>query len=1272
MNSLAPAPLPAPVDSTLPAMDLFIAGMGRAGTTLLANLLTVPPSQWIITEPGITRGDMGEHVRQQAARFGLEISAAEWNDGAPGETALARFARVLAPRLDGVRWGVKEVNPAGYDDLLRLFRPRKMVLAVRDIRDCAFSLLEKHAKVARPNPAHTRDWMHGRLLDAARALVKLHRETPADRLRVVRYEDFVTDPARRVELAAWLGLELDGDPARCLDLYGREDEPLKHEGGIGAGSVNRGATERRPDWIAFADRLARDAADYQAAFGYAPPPPPASAARPPMRIIMGRRHREKIRGFLRPGARMLEWGAGGSTVWLASVLPEGATLTSVEHDPKWFEAVREHLAGDPRVRLILREATGPLGANATIGEEDAGPLQNFVHAVDGERFDVILVDGNARHACLEQARSLLAPDGVVLLHDAQRAWYDDAKTLFRARGHIGSCPDYPSPHLWWGGHADPGAPVRATGELPLVISFYTRGTDYEIEARRLIASCEKLGLDHHIVGLESRGSWEANCSLKSEFVLSAWENTGRPVLWVDADAVLHAAPELLRGATADFAIHRCRDWQFASGTVFFNQTPGAAALLARWIARCRSHPRVWDQDNLDLAWEEVVATRPLETLWLPEPYCRIFDLHEGRSRAPGVIEHFQASRRLKTKVSAVPPAPPVTPGPALVAARRATRPRAWLLSAVDGVTRAEHAAHPGRPAHHPGLLAELADLFTAGHPAPARVLTVADGIGVLWRLLSERGHEVHALSNDAAYVADAELFAPGRVRLGGADALPHPDRGFDAVVAFGLLEALPEEKLDAALAELGRVARDEVFLIIRTTPDPEPRWPASDRPRAWWTTRIAAAGFRLLPASATATHADYLRQPEGCIVLRARPPVGHAAPALTAEPETARPVPADLGAFAGQLGRFLGAGDLLQIDWEGDAVNLLRLTPGGEQAFARRVLAGGFYPRLPLPDAAADAVFNLGGIARLDDLALPGWLAELERVTARFLWLGVEAAPGRDRAWWENRLIEAGFRKHPLAQCVTGYEELEDEAGGLLLLFEKIPAAARLAHPLSVLRAERDLHMDMLREGGVRSDAHLARYVLAREHVRPGMVVLDAACGLGYGSAALARGTGAARVIGVDNSERAVRYARDVYGEGESTLEFHCQDATRLDQLADASVDLVVSFETLEHLPNPDRLLREFARVLRPGGLFVGSVPNLWINEHGHNPVPYHLHIYDHAQFHDQIARHFAWIDLYRENAGGGWKRPQPRILRAIPDCAPTPEDERDAEWWIAVAGKAA
>lgn len=406
-----------------------------------------------------------------------------------------------------------------------------------------------------------------------------------------------------------------------------------------------------------------------------------------MRCLMGLKHRERLVSFVPPGGRMLEWGAGGSTVWLAQNLPEGATLTSIEHDREWFYEVANHLGNGGRgrrnnVRMLLREPTGPLGRNATAGEDDPTNLRPFIDAVDGERFDVILVDGYARGSCLDKARALLNPGGVVVLHDAQREWYDEGKGLFTARGHMGSCPDYPGPELWWGTNAGDVAfrPVRAAlneNEMPVVVCFFTLNTPYAEEARRLKESCVRLGLDHRIVGVQPRGSWEANCAYKARFVEEWWRALGRPVLWADADAIVRRSPELLRGVAADFAVHRALGWMFASGTVFFNQTAEAEALLVRWRERCEADPKTWDQVHLDAAWEDIVLRQPLETLWLPREYTYIADLEDGALTEDPVIEHTQASRRYKATVSTGAGGADVQPeyAPDIIAARRASRAR---------------------------------------------------------------------------------------------------------------------------------------------------------------------------------------------------------------------------------------------------------------------------------------------------------------------------------------------------------------------------------------------------------------------------------------------------------------------------------------------------------------------------------------------------------------------------------------------------------------------
>ncbi|HEX4330572.1 MAG TPA: class I SAM-dependent methyltransferase [Usitatibacter sp.] len=116
---------------------------------------------------------------------------------------------------------------------------------------------------------------------------------------------------------------------------------------------------------------------------------------------------------------------------------------------------------------------------------------------------------------------------------------------------------------------------------------------------------------------------------------------------------------------------------------------------------------------------------------------------------------------------------------------------------------------------------------------------------------------------------------------------------------------------------------------------------------------------------------------------------------------------------------------------------------------------------------------------------------------------------------------------------------------------------------------------------------HWHRYHFASRWAA-GRRVLDVACGEGYGSALLARH--AASVVGVDIAQAAVDHARAAYS-GVANLEFSCAPCTSL-PLGDATIDLAVSFETLEHIEAQERFLDELARVLDPEGVLLLSCPN--------------------------------------------------------------------------------
>ncbi|MBB4016044.1 ubiquinone/menaquinone biosynthesis C-methylase UbiE/glycosyltransferase involved in cell wall biosynthesis [Chelatococcus caeni] len=331
---------------------------------------------------------------------------------------------------------------------------------------------------------------------------------------------------------------------------------------------------------------------------------------------------------------------------------------------------------------------------------------------------------------------------------------------------------------------------------------------------------------------------------------------------------------------------------------------------------------------------------------------------------------------------------------------------------------------------------------------------------------------------------------------------------------------------------------------------------------------------------------------------------------------------------------------------------------------------------LPFDDDAFPTVVSTDFLEHLDEADVAQVLKEMWRVCSDTLYLRVATAQDRDnhwhltvrpRVWWEEQLILAGFRKHPMQLDVIGYDEIETEGDTVTLVMQKIPAAVGDQYPIDVLREERQLHMDMTREPGRRSDAHIIRYKLARDLIRPGDTVLDIACGLGYGAALLSFGSGAARIIGVDNSEFAIDYARGNFGD-DPRLEFRCEDGAELSWLGDASVDYVVSMETLEHLPDPDRFLSAIARVLKPAGRIFVSVPNMWVDEHGRDPNPHHLHVYDLDKLKTQLSAHFELEGVWEQTAGGAFKLPNgKRRLRKVDLAA---SDIPDPEWWLCAAIK--
>lgn len=135
--------------------------------------------------------------------------------------------------------------------------------------------------------------------------------------------------------------------------------------------------------------------------------------------------------------------------------------------------------------------------------------------------------------------------------------------------------------------------------------------------------------------------------------------------------------------------------------------------------------------------------------------------------------------------------------------------------------------------------------------------------------------------------------------------------------------------------------------------------------------------------------------------------------------------------------------------------------------------------------------------------------------------------------------------------------------------------------------------------------------------------VLDLGCNNGYGTSILGRDS--AHTIGVDVSPQSVQAARQ--NNAAPNIEYRVVDGFEL-PFDDATFDLIVSFQVIEHIFDPAPYLRNIRRVLRPGGTVIFTTPNAPIRlDPGMKPWnPFHVREFNAAELQELLAPWFTTV----------------------------------------------
>ena len=267
-------------------------------------------------------------------------------------------------------------------------------------------------------------------------------------------------------------------------------------------------------------------------------------------------------------------------------------------------AARGHQIADTQIKRLCECAD--LGDTMSVWDKDRDVSQS----------SIVVVDEPPNPAQVHALRRALSPQATVIIPYGENPAFDYLKSRLRCRGVIGAqAPE--APHLvWWGGRSSKAPKSCLTNLLNAhIVTCVRPNTPQDTTAALFAKALDVFGITYTIERDEAFISCDESTPIRSQLLLSAWETSTKPLIWLDPHSTADLTSLDIDVAGVDFAAVQTSSG-LSTAFLYFGRTSAAVDLLKSWQSLCLEYPRLPAEYMLDAAWAMVSSQRALVTKWL--------------------------------------------------------------------------------------------------------------------------------------------------------------------------------------------------------------------------------------------------------------------------------------------------------------------------------------------------------------------------------------------------------------------------------------------------------------------------------------------------------------------------------------------------------------------------------------------------------------------------------------------------------------------------------